>query len=1007
LTTLQEESFQDGLATFLAQASTEYITKFAAITWKAAANLPEIRDTSDPALISGLLMAILEANGSEATVPKLRKRVRDTVSFDNARKPWRRSSFYLVLRVAVQRYLYGRMGAEVGRHYYKATMCVFLAQLLEEALKRIPLEAAFYLRQKLGRRLAKLESDAYNASKLVKDVHFHIMQPLRNGFETTLATTGGYLKQVWKNHKQSRERFVPALRPRAHNSELTLRMSISGKTLNAILSQNFSDPRSQQRDSSQLLELHEQSVSAVKPYRKALSKHISLAKYHENFIMPAKGSVHHEQPYSLALGRTIRAYVQKIINSDREYPDQTSQMLLHLMELWVLMDKELLALYPLLEEYHPGFDADILDPIQLLTLAETNRAQAVRNYLATRYRSRSNMQSKTIFDDPTDDCFAVRYYESIGDQDELSQLREKIENKADREYAAKEQEWENGSRNYEETISRRDEKECVYDTSTMWDGTTHHEHRLPCEWHILHRQAKNMRIRIFEHPLPNFEPAAKAALFELRCPEEFAAYRDVTWLILSTLCHQPVEYLEKVWFIRGYSQLRSYVNDVDSHVTLGSYTKPHLESHYSDWNFPVTLDTVFRTCGLKPRYYDALGMAWTGGYKKASFWHHFPVKLPPGSPFLPLELTYASWPTSNEVQASQARCPQGIGVCEFMAWQGLLVGTHSRWLDLLREMGSTNLNFSSLSTWALVLRLVLQHGPSAVSDQLYTDPHGALLDETFCSKLYQQVHHRIEAIHRNWREPVQMEILITILLKVVSLASSAAIRDHGLQLLRYARSVTGHWRSELQSIVTEDPKVVQSVILASLLCKRTLHVHPDLSFDPEGLRHYIDASISLQYNLSGSFDSIPYDVRNAIVSDILFAYDHREHLKQAILLDPQTFIDAVGSLWQIPKDYYPKASGLEAVPEKWWILLTLESPTQQHSYSVHYNYVYGTLLVDGQEMSTLPLAYRRHPTFLHIFGTRNPTVFPSLFRGMSFALSETVKNGHHIHLGFREGQMIV
>jgi hypothetical protein len=1007
LTTLQEESFQDGLATFLEQASTEYITQFAAITWKAAAKLPEIRDTSDPSLISGLFMTIIEACGAEMNVPKLRKRVRDTVSFDNARKPWRRSPFYLVLRVAIQRYLYDRMGAQLGGYYYKTTMLLFLAQLLEDVLKCLPLEEVFHLRQKLGRRLAKLESDAYNTGKVVKDTHSDIMQSLRNVFETTLATTGGYLKRIWRNHKQSRERFVPVLRRHAHNLEFTLRMPNSGKTLSAILSQGFSDPRSQQRAPSQLLELHEQSVSAVKPYRKALSQHISLAKYHENIIVPAKRSMHHEQPRSIELGRIIRAYVEKITNSNKEYPNQTSQMLLHLMELWVLMDKDIVTFYPLLKEYHPGFDADILDPIQLLTLAEMERAQAVRNYLAIRYRSRSNMQSKTIFDDPADDCFAVQYFESVDDQDELSQLREEIENKADCEYAAKEQEWEEQSRIYEETISRRNEKECIYDTSTARDGTTYSKHRKPCEWHQLHHEAKNMRIRIFEHPLPKFEPAAKAALFELQCPEDLVAYRDATWLILSNLCHQPVEPLERISLIREYSQLRPYINDIDCQVTLGSYKKAHLECHYSDWTFPVARDDVLRTCGLKPKYCDSLGMAWTGGYKKASFWHHFPVKLPPGSPFLPLELTYATWPTSNEVQASQARCPQGISVYEFMAWQGLLIGTHSRWLDLLRELGSTNLNFSSLSTWALVLRLVLQHGPSVASDQLYTDPHSVLLDETFCSKLFRQVQYRLDAIVRNWREPVQMDMLVTILLKVVSLAPTVTIREQGLELLQHARSVTGQWRVELQSIVTEDPKMVQSAVWASLLCKRTLHVYPDLPFDTKSLRHYVDASISLQYNLSGSWDSMPYDVRNAIVSDILFAYDRREYLKQAILSDPHMFIDAVGSLWQIPKDYYPKASGIEVFPDTWWILLTLESPTQQHSYSVHYNYVYGTLLVDGKEMSTLPLEYRRHPTFNHIFGTRNPTVFPSSLRGMSFALSETVKNGHYIHLGFRKGQMIV
>jgi hypothetical protein len=80
-------------------------------------------------------MTVLEAIGDEVAVPQLRKRVRDIVVFDDARKPWRRSSFSLVLRVAVQRYLYDRLGAELGRLYYKMTMCLLRTQLLQDVLK--------------------------------------------------------------------------------------------------------------------------------------------------------------------------------------------------------------------------------------------------------------------------------------------------------------------------------------------------------------------------------------------------------------------------------------------------------------------------------------------------------------------------------------------------------------------------------------------------------------------------------------------------------------------------------------------------------------------------------------------------------------------------------------------------------------------------------------------------------------------------------------------------------
>lgn len=1003
-----EEAFQEALAIFIEQASSESVTKFAAVTWKAAATIPEIRDTSDPALISGLLMTILEANGAAVSVPRLRKRVRDTVIFDNARTPWRRSAFYLALRVAVQRYLYRYLGAETGRLYYKTLMCLLHAQLLEDVLKRIPLDAAFSLRQKLGRRLAKITSDMHSANTSAPGRYPNLILSLEGGFESILATTGGYLRQVWKTHKQSRERFIPNLRQYAHPHEFKLRLMNSGRFLKGILAAQISLQQQEKRTATELLQLYERSAASVKPYMRALDCHIASSKLLEDVILPVKQSTQPEGLRAIQLSKVIREYVVRIIAVDQAYPNQKSQQLLLLIELWVLMDRDAVACYPLLEEYHPGFDPDLLDPIQLLTREEMVRSQEIRTYLKARYRARSNAESRTIFDDPADDCFAAQYYDREDHEGELSTIREHIEKEADIAYDAKHAEWEEKSQHHAQTIDKRNEKECIWDAFVAWDGMPESRHRVPCGWHDLNHEAKGIRIQIYEHPLPSYEPAAKAALFELQCPEVFAAYRDATWSILSTLCRQPTDRLDRISLIREYSQLRPYVNGTNCQVTLGSYKKAHLECHYANWGFPIGLDEVIRTCGLKPRYYDHRGEAWTDQFGKASLWHHFPVKLPPSSPLVSLDLDYSMWPTSNEIQANQARCPQGVGVHEFTALQGLLVGTHSRWLDLLRELGSTNLNFSSDSTWSLILRLVLQLGPDSAAESQYTEVHQPLSDNALCRKLLQQIRHRLEAIQRNWREPVQMDILITILLKVTSLAPSRSVRDEGMQLLHEARKITDAWRRELQPMVTEDPNVLHSAIWASLLCKRTMHIDEQQFRDPEGLRIFLDASISLQYNLTGRFDTLPYTMRNTIVQDTLFAYEHRETICRIILADAQTFRSSLDAVWQIPGDYDTTEDGLEVISDTWYLSYTLVSKDEQHSYFVHYNYVYGTLLIDGQEMGTLPLAYRSHADYKHLFGTKNPIVFPSLLRGMDFVIAESTPFNHHrIHLGYRNGRLII
>lgn len=97
-------------------------------------------------------------------------------------------------------------------------------------------------------------------------------------------------------------------------------------------------------------------------------------------------------------------------------------MLLQLMELWVLLDAEAVACCPLLEDFHPGFDIDLLDPIQVLPLADMTRVQRVQDYIGSRIRACRGMHRRTVFDDPTDNCFAARYFDEYDEAGQLLRL---------------------------------------------------------------------------------------------------------------------------------------------------------------------------------------------------------------------------------------------------------------------------------------------------------------------------------------------------------------------------------------------------------------------------------------------------------------------------------------------------------------------------------------------------------------------------------------------------------
>ncbi|KAF2871478.1 hypothetical protein BDV95DRAFT_493867 [Massariosphaeria phaeospora] len=941
-----DEQFQDGMTTFLEQASIESVKQFAAITQKAAAPLPEIRDTADPTLVTGLFMTILEANGQVLIPTSLRKRVRDTVSFKEAHKPWRRSPFYLTLRVALQRRLYALLGPDAGRVYYKILMCMFLVILLDESRLLVPHEAVHYLRQKLGRRLAKLEMDRGRATKAAREAHDHLFGSLRL-LNSSPALDRAFYKPLIATGTQSRSA-----------AELLGRYESTGET---------------------------------KSFYTIVKRYLEIREFEEEVVEPNitdNDLIRESDHHCIGLARSIRSYVKEVQDVYDDYPILKT-----------------IASHALLGEYHPGFEATMLDVLQLSSLHEMERLQNVQMYISQRCRGWRGTGTKTIFGTPHHDSFAVRWFDA---SPVSKQLLQRINEEAANALAAKEKEWTKRSSDHEQLIRQVAELSCVYVTEIDEFGHTTRTHKKGCQKHRLKWQAKQINIRIHEHPLPTSEPAAKAAVFELICPETFAAYRDATWLILSSFAYPKSDPLERVPLVRAYPGLRKHAVGKGFHVTLGSTTKSHLDSHYATSDFPVTFPQICLPFGLKLDYYDSFGNTWTLRKEALSFARHFPLKLPLSSPYSNFQRSYDDWPSSNKIISSQTKCPSDLNVHEFMAWQGLLAGTYCRWLCLMRELASTSLNFSTESTWAIVLQLILEAGPASSEDRL-RDVHSVFSDHAFCKKILEQVSHRFIAIRRNWREAVQMDMLISILLKVISFASAAEVRDEAAELLGTARTITWGWYSALQSL-NEGQAATHSVfaIWAAALCKRTFYstLESMHNIDRATLQSYISASIALQNHLVGQFEALPYNLRNAVLQDLISTHGIRYRLQDALMRDSHALLAALNEIWPVPQEFMDGPGMLQVDGESWWAFTTLSSTRLGITRYIHYNLVYGTLLIDGQQLGMLPAEYRHWPIIQELFGLQHLQVYPSTLRGMSLIVTQPAY-GHYVHLGFRDGALVI
>ena len=1019
-------SFQHQLATFLEQASRESIKRFAAYTHKAGSSAFESRDTVDPALVSHLLMTLLEVNGRRIFPPRLRKRVRDDVCWtDGAEKPWRRSAFWLVLRVALQRFLQTLHGHEVGRAYYKSLICVLLARLIEDGLDELKPDLVALLKAKLARRLAKLEFDKSRASLDVCPAYEKTLGALGTLFRNTLKKANQSLGRTWDEFKRSVRRPMPLLPRRADPRDFILSLPNSEAYLQQVLTWHQESCAATQSDSSNRLNVGIDFAKATtRPFGVFGARYSSLTEMEaeiDSFCSTTPATTTSGADYCLDIQYRIDRYLSIAMPAYDSSPEHKSMMLLRVMQLWMKLDQRATELLPLLSAYSPGISPEALDVLQLEHIAHIFRLETLQEYLRVRHRD-CVFVHQTIFDDPGKNCFAQRYFDERDESGTLEALGRKIEAKAEAARERKEDEWRRLSAEFEELERAVATSTCVFTTDE--NQLVHHDDQ-GCSKCYIQRRARRMRIGIHEHPLPSDPIHVKAVLFELNCPKAFVAYRDATWKISGILARPDrmagrppyltlYDYAELGAFVRGGKR---------GAVTLASTTKPFLSTHYNSVSFPVNLEKVCLPNGLKLGYFDTSTGIWPGRQAgRPNFAHHCPIVIPAGSPFSSLQNSPAlaaesNGPSSYDIVASQTRCPTGVSVHEFLAFQTLFSGKRSRWLSILIELGSSNLNFSTEAVTSLITQLVLQAGPSPEGDP-FRMIHQVLRDVSFGKRLSEQISRRMDNISSNWHETNCMAMLITLIIRLCSFAPEP-INSEALGLLETARRITGSWMRHLREEIYKSTDVEASkrfsrhAFLAAMLCRRTFTVYAEhadtLRLYPEALRRFIECSVTLQDNMSGDPALMPTNVKNALIRDLQMVHRMRFLLRRSVEASVESVGAALKDVWQqLGGDFSRSKMAVRFLDgqNKWWIECTVAATFQSRKQKIHYHVLEGHLLVDGQPLGKLPAEHRGSVTVKQLFGQQNLLTYPSALRGMAYTLPFAISK-HQVHMGFRNGSLFV
>ena len=954
----EDESFLSELASFLVHMSNDNLDA-APESRKAQSTVVETRDTTHPRYITELLTGILRGVGSPADVVRISKRVGDDVVWNHSELPWRRSSLWLVIRVALQTSL---DRSNLGRHTYKEFMLFFMCRLAQEEISTdLPNDVLHSMSAKISRRLLKLGSSVpYWLSRIALE---------------TCSSLRSILETRW-GQVQATQRVSPAWTPSQFDLTRDIQLSLlrSGDYLREALANHGINPpdtpfNPKHRPRGTLDDfLSSDGAFFEKAYR--TEPHVALYDVEravEQSVDTWVDRVRNNNKACVNLEILANKYSSSALKTYANNPELLSVMLLTMIELWVALDKIAIKEIPMLAEYSPEVPTSLLEDLLLCKTRSLCRLRRAYQYISHRHsRSQSRL---SVFSSTIDaDSFAVRFYRSSS---HLPRLKTRIEDAAQRAVRDKvaELEEKNARHAHLQQQAAGTVHKCPMDGGSFNSHPCH-----PCLKCSLERELRKMKIKVHEWPLPDEQLHAEAVVFELDCPISFNTWRTATFHLLVDLCSSSVD--PKIPYIQlnKYVALRPYLaRRPSSRITLASDTKPFVVTHHKRTSIPTTQERVCVNNGLKFYGFDSHAcIPVSKALGRVDISKYCTYQLQGGSYQNLQKYIDATSHTSNEVIANQADCHKNLSIHEFVAFGHLRSGGLLQWLNILRELRGRSLSFHRPEVHFLLAQAVSQVGSFANTGWGW---HEEIQQPSFCYALLGELENLLRDVEANWLESVTMDTISFLLRRVLASSPDQAVSEKVLGLLRTVRGKMFSWVQELSAKVAKTPgdEELRGFLRdAAAVCRSTFDVDSAmvqrLLYSAEDIEVLLSSIIIIHDHTPSKVSCLPAHSQLLLERDRHLSLALETVVSEVIQADyGNEGIDlAVGRVWP---HYRPgsKWTPLQN-PNSRWFSCTTASTVDQLSQVVHLNILDGSLLVNGNLLGRLPIEIQRHPLYNLIFG---------------------------------------
>ncbi|KAG8797373.1 hypothetical protein FRC16_008981 [Serendipita sp. 398] len=953
-------------------------------TTKKGGNIhQEIRDTVSPRYITEALAGVIRAYSSSVghtpvETEYVHKRIDDHVLWKSALKPWRRSSLWLIVRVALQTTL--NENGVIAAEGYKAFMPHFMASILRHAIQGDPdhftLDVLHHMNAKVARRLSKILALVDNKEYPTVAACVLVIK----GFNTILEQRWGKLQEIFSSKTQwespGPSLFHGCTTIRFVESNEYLKKVITRQSVLREMGSSYNDDETVKRLRSSYQPRSVMSEKKLPMLPKSKELDISLfdiEQWIDTHLSSWKSSSTRSAKDALPVFRLIEWYRMTAAKLYEGNPERLSLMHLCVIELWVALDQLVTSWCPLLTEYSPELPHTLLDPLLLPYLSQMKRLQNVQQYLHRRHeKARLHGNRSTFANTNTHTSFAFRFFDTpLGTQQVA--LENRMRQSAAKQKQKKLEELRNVNLQYEQLMKEANRLQCT---------RTPGKKKCKCPKCKLLKSARVLRIFPFEDLLPSSPNLARPIVFELGCPAAFAIWRDATFDILSLARPDDIPPTKAESYpLKTYDAVKDHFKPEyqGEGVTLASSAKSIRHSHYGKGHsLPAKeSDVIFQHAG-RFQLFHAASRSWVEPIKDATIQPNCTFKLEGIYETLQpyLEGTTHS---PNSVLASLIHCPLDLSRREFVVFGQFRSGNRIQWRNLMRAIRSQSISFSDPSVYALVLQTIWQAGPEETigtweHEIVYREAHQDLLEVHFTSQVIEELNFAVASLQENWKQLLQLAVIIAIAMRVHCFAPGSSVKESALGLLVTTRALATRWMEatmNFEQASSQENPAAEVEFMRQTAASIAVVLRSTYDFDNNELQNTFrkqDDVVNFLYagSIISSFSGTwTKGMAFLVERDRRIGLKLHGHVENALRRHPS----ALACLFS--KEIRRPVRGLGGAPlqspaERWWHM-TAHIDDESRKYSIHVDVISGAILIDGKPAQGLPPQITQHPSYKSLF----------------------------------------